>query len=162
MISKHSLWLKRLVADRGGASAIELAVVLPVLLLLLFGTIDLSRMVAGRLDLEQAAQRTTDLALAVRPKSADGTYLQNEGMSAAGVPSSNVTVDVFLECDGTKQSDFNAICSTGQARARFVSVVIVKDVQPIFDWASLSEFLGLNLMPSSGLQVTGDSVVRFQ
>jgi Flp pilus assembly protein TadG len=152
---------RSIMADSSGVGLIELAFILPILLLLILGTIDLSRFVAARLDLEQAAQRTTDYALALRPTNANGTYLKNEAVAASGVPAANVTVDIFLECDGVRQSSFNNTCASGETRARYVSVSIVEQVQPIFDWASLSNFLGFSGF-SSEITVTGDSLVRFQ
>ena len=111
--------------------------------------------------MEQAAQRVTDFALAKRPDSADGTYLVNEAVSAANVPASNVTVDIYLECNGVRQTDFTVQCAAGEPQARFASVTIDKAVNTIFDWGALSEMVGSNILPSV-VTVQGDSVVRFQ
>lgn len=145
-------------SDTAGVAITELALVLPLLLLLLLGMIDVSRMVAARLTLEQAAQRTTDLALA-RPPSSSDTYLRDEAMAVAGVPAENVEVDLILECDGTRQADYTESCPEGTFMGRYVRVSIVKQADPIFDWTSLSQILGLQLSP---IVVTGDSLVRLQ
>lgn len=152
--------LRSILANDEGVALIELALILPILLLLIMGTIDLSRLVAAGLDLEQAAQRTTDFALAKRPRNSDGTYLKNEAVAASGVAPADVTVDIFLECNGVRQSTFSAICPSGQSRARFVSVAIVSEVEPTFDWAGFSSFLGFQL-PAT-VTIRGDSIVRFQ
>lgn len=149
-----------IVTDDDGLALLEMALILPVLLLLIMGTIDLSRIVAAGLDLEQAAQRTTDFALSKRPQSADGTYLKKEAVAASGVAASNVTVDIFLECNGVRQSSFSAICPAGQQRARYVSVTILDQIEPGFDWAGFSSFLGFQLSPT--VAIRGDSIVRFQ
>jgi Flp pilus assembly protein TadG len=151
----------RLLRDNAGTGVMELALALPVLLLLLLGTIDTSRMIADKLDMEQAAQRTTDYALAKRPDSSNGTYLQNEAASAAGVPTSDVTVDIWLECDGVRQTDFSTACAAGQQQARYASVTIDKPVATLFNWSSLASFFGSKVLPAS-VTVQGDSVVRFQ
>lgn len=151
----------QLASDRSGVAAIELALVLPVLLLLLLGTIDIARIVAAKLDLEQAAQRTTDLSLALRPRSSDGAYLRDEAVDATGVAAENVTVDIFLECGGARQASFSAECTAGQPRARFVSIAIRREVHPLFDWAALGAALGYQVLPPS-ITVSGDSLVRFQ
>lgn len=160
-MSKTSNPIRGLFADNGGASLIELALVAPVLVVLFAGMVDISRVVAARLDLEQAAQRTTDLALAKRPTSDDGTYLKNEAASAAGVPATDATVEIFLECNGAKQAAFSGDCPAGQTRARFASVSIDRTVPMMFDWGAMSRMAGSNILPSS-ITVTGDSVVRFQ
>ena len=81
--------------------------------------------------------------------------------SAAGVPASDVTVDIFLECDGTRMTSFNDTCSAGQDRARFVNVQIDRDVDAVFNWSALSSMFGTSML-SSNITVRGDSLVRFQ
>jgi hypothetical protein len=145
-------------SDTEGVAIVELALVLPILLLLLLGTIDVSQMFASRLALEQAAQRTTDLALA-RPPSSSDTYLRDEAMAVADVPAENVVIELILECDGTRQADYTKTCPEGQFMGRYASVSIVKQADPIFEWASLSQVLGFQLSPTV---VSGDSLVRLQ
>lgn len=145
-------------SDTAGVAVTELALVLPVLLLLLLGMIDVSRMFAARLTLEQAAQRTTDLALA-RPPSSSDTYLRDEAMAVADVPAENVTIELILECNGVPQADYSGSCPQGSFAGRYASVSIVKQAEPIFDWTSLSQVLGLQLFPT---EVLGDSLVRLQ
>ena len=153
--------LPSLMRDCAGTGVMELGLAMPMLLMLLLGTVDASRMIAAKIDMEQAAQRTTDYALARRPDSSNGTYLQTEAASAAGVPTSDVTVDIYLECDGVRQTDFSIACTAGQSQARYASVTIDKTVDTVFDWSSLSSVVGSNLLPSA-VTVQGDSVVRFQ
>ena len=150
-----------LARDSAGTSVMELGLTMPILLMLLLGTIDASRMITTKIDMEQAAQRTTDYALAKRPDSGDGTYLQTEAASAANVSASDVTVDIYLECDGVRQADFSTACTAGQQQARYASVAIDKPVDTIFDWGALSGVIGSRLLPST-VTVQGDRVVRFQ
>lgn len=157
----HNSLLQRLRGDKRGTGAIELSLILPVLMVLVVGMVDISRMVAARIDAEQAAQRATDFALAIRPNGNNGSYIQTEAAAAAGVPSSDVTVDIFLECNGTRHGSFTGTCTAGQDRARFVSVSIDRDVDYLFDWGALASLFGTQVL-GSGATVTGDSLVRFQ
>lgn len=150
---------RSLLANQAGLAAVELAAVLPILMLLLLGMLDVSRIIALRLDMEQAAQRTTDLSLAVRPRSDDGTYLREEAMSVAGVPAAGVTVDLFLECNGARHTTYTGSCGPGQTPARFVSVAVTKPFEPLFDWAELAKIFGSQVIPDD-ISVTGDSIVR--
>lgn len=147
--------------DRDGASVIELALALPFLMLLLVGMIDISHLVSNRIDVEQAAQRVTDYALAVRPPNANTTYLKTEASRVTDPNTDKVAVNIFLECDGVRQSSFNTICATGQDSARFVSVNIDRQVDFLFNWSSLTKLFGSQVM-GSGITVRGDSIVRFQ
>jgi len=152
---------RRLIKDRKGLGTIELALVLPGLLLMLLGMTDMSRFISARIDVEQAAQRTTDYALAKRPSSDNATYLRNEAASAAGVSTNNVTAQIFLECDGVRQSNLNDTCPSGHTPERFVSISINRQVQTLFDWQALASVFGANVM-ASNITVTGNSLVRFQ
>ncbi len=145
--------------DSRGVATIELAFVVPILLLLMLGTIDFSQIFAARLDLEQAAQRTTDYALSVPPPSQSGTNLRAEAMAAAGVPAQNVTVELYLECNGVRQANFFAPCPS-QIKARYVRVLIIDQVETVFDWGALSAIFGARIFPVMN-QVSGDSIVRY-
>lgn len=153
--------IRRLFQNREGFGALELGLALPFLLLTALGMMDASRMIATKIDYEQAAQRATDLALAKRPNSTNGSYLKTEAASAAGLTTSKVSVDIFLECSGTRQSNFNSSCTGGATPARFVSVSIANNVDTNFDWSSLNGLIGFTAFPRS-IKVTGDSLVRFQ
>lgn len=151
----------KLARDERGVSAVELGLSLPILMMLTVGAVDMSNLISARLDLEQAAQRTTDLALASHPRSSNGAYLVAEAAAASGQPAANVTVDIFLECDGERQSNFGGTCDDGELRARFASVSIRRDYQPMFDYRALAGLFGRRMIDSS-IRITGDSVVRFQ
>lgn len=150
-------FIRRLIADVQGVGVMELALITPVLMLLFLGMVDLSMMATAKIDLEQAAQRTTDFALAKRPTRNDGSYLATEAASAAGVPKEQVTVELFLECNGIRQASFDTPCPTGQVQARFASVEIRRNVERLFDWGAFS-----NATLASPVSIAGDSVVRFQ
>jgi hypothetical protein len=151
----------KLIRDKAGTGAMELSLALPILMLLLVGMVDVSRLVAARIDAEQAAQRTTDYALAIRPSDDKSAYIKAEAVKASGLDAQDVSVDVFLECNGERMNSFKSSCPAGQDRARFVNVAIDRKVEFLFDWSSFSALFGTNVMGSS-ITVRGDSTVRFQ
>jgi Flp pilus assembly protein TadG len=141
-----------------GVSAVELAMILPFLLMLVLGTADVAIGYAAKLSLEQAAQRTTDLALARRPNDGNTSYLVQEAAAASGQPVGNITVEAFLECGGARQTSFTATCTTGLP-ARVVSVRIVQTRRLLFDYGKLTAAFGRRLMPNE-VTLSGDSMVR--
>lgn len=161
VLRKLTARLRPIKQDCEGFGAMELALSMPFLMLLSLGMIDASTLIAAKIDYEQAAQRTTDYALAKRPQSSSGTYLVTIAKSAAGVDASNVTVKIALECDGTVQTNFNATCASGEIPARFVGVRIQKAIPTKFDWAAMANLLGVKGF-SSTVTIVGDSRVRFQ
>lgn len=164
MSMKISRLARRLARDERGLGMVEMALTAPLLLLLSLGMIDISNLVAANIDLEQAAQRTTDYALAERPKNSNTTYLRDEAIKASGLEAKNVTVTLFLECDGLAQ-DFNSACLPGESQARFASVAITRLVPTMVNWRAFQSYFSSGQTEGetvSAVNVTGDSVVRFQ
>ena len=156
-------FFQRLIRDQNGVGFVELALVAPLLALLFLGMIDLSKIVTTRVDLEQAAQRTTDFALAKRPPNGNTAYLVTEAKNASGVTNTpDVSVKLTLECDGTVQANFTDSCSSGQVTARFAEVAIKRQVSTGFNWRAIAAMFGGGSGTYRPVTVTGDSVVRLQ
>lgn len=154
-------FFSRLLRDCSGFGAMELGIASPFLFLLSLGMIDASMLVGKKIEFEQAAQRTTDYALAVRPNSSDGARYRTEAAAAAGVQEADVTVEIYRTCDGTRAAQFDGACTVGQTTARYVSIAITKPIATHFDWSGLGRALGIQAFAQT-VSVKGDSLVRFQ
>ena len=146
----------RLSAHRHGTSTIELALLSPILAVVLAGSVDCARLVSAKLSLQQAAERTAELATSGNVASAAFTSLQSEAATAANVPSSSVTVSYWLECDFTKQSAFDGTCTAGQQVGRYASIAIASSYTPTFAW--LLHAIG----QSGSIPITANASVRVQ
>lgn len=130
--------VKSLARDERGASIIELAMVAPVFAGLLMAMVDISRAYSAKLQLEQAAYRAIEKVQ--QYQSTDSTYdtLKTEAVSAAqaagftNVSDSDVTIDYWLECNGTRQADYSTSCTGGQSYARWVTIDITGSFVPMF------------------------------
>jgi Flp pilus assembly protein TadG len=72
---------------------LEFGLFFPFLALMLLGTIDLARGLAVKFGLDQATQRTIELATLGNRPLADYSFLRAEAATAAGVPVAQVTLD---------------------------------------------------------------------
>jgi len=142
--------------DVRGASTVELALVSPFLMIVLAGSVDCARLVSTKLHLQQAAERTAEMATAGSVASAAFTSLQAEAAAAANVPAAQVTISYWLECDGTRQSLFSGTCTSGQQVGRFASISIASSYQPSFAW--LLKSVGTN----GSIALNGTASVRVQ
>jgi len=132
--------LANLLGDERGSSLIELALVLPVLGSLVVGMVDIARGYSARLQLEQAAQRSIELAMNGQKETSLFDTLVAESMEAANVPQSAVQVRYWLECDGVSQNtsvasmaaDYEKKCADNVPYSRYVSVRIEKTYAPMF------------------------------
>lgn len=150
---------RRLAADERGVSLIELAVFLPVLVFLVMGVTDLAQGLAARLGLEQAAYRALEEAAAGTVQT-DYSYLKTEAETAAGA-GSTASVDQWLECNGTRQTDFSGSCPNGQMTARYVKVSVSQDFKPTFSYTTTAwHFFHTNA--NGAITLTGSAAVRVQ
>jgi len=125
-------FLRRIARDERGTSLIELSFIIPVLILLGVGASDLALCYAQGLKLQQAAARTMELAIASGTNNISSSALQTEASTASGVSTSNITVDMWLECDGVRQTSFSGSCA-GTSPSRFASVTITDTYNWMFE-----------------------------
>lgn len=147
----------RLAKDDRGASIIELALVAPILASLLIGMVDMSRAYSYKLKLEQAAQRAIEKVQAYQTTTSTYGTLQAEAAAAAGVPTANVTIDYWLECDGVRAANYNSVCSGTATYARWVTVSVQGTFTPMFK----SKFYP-RANPDGTFTITGKTGMRTQ
>ena len=126
---------RSLAGDERGASIIEMALVLPFFATMVIGVTDVSRAYSTKLQLEQAAYRAIEKVQQYQADSDTYTTLASEASTAAtaaGFTGATATVDYWLECNGTRQADYDTTCSSGQTYGRWVTVDISYNFTPLF------------------------------
>lgn len=128
----------RLWRDRRGTSLIEMSLILPLLILLACGAIDLGLAFIGQIRIQQAAARTMEMTLAYKSPTValSTTVIHDEGARAYGIPTADtagqVTADMWLECSGVRQGSYTGSCTTGTP-ARYASVTITDTYSWLFE-----------------------------
>lgn len=149
---------RSLARDERGASIIELAVIAPLFASFVIGMVDISRAYSAKLQLEQAAQRSIEKVQQYQTTSNTFSTLQTEATNAAtaaGFTSPTVTIDYWLECNGTRQTNYDSSCSAGQAYGRWVTVDISAKYTPMFSsrhWPSANADGTFTLHGKAGLR----------
>ena len=148
-------FLRNLRGDERGAAIIELAMAAPILAVMVIGMSDLSRGYSAKLQLEQAAQRSVEKIMQGAKNTTVYNSLKTEAATAAGVAESAVTVDYWLECNGTRSATYETNCPDGQAFARYLSVEITKNYTPMFKikWAGSKANGSFDLKGKAGIRV---------
>lgn len=124
--------LRRLRRDTRGASMIEFGMLAPFLGLLVAGMIDLGQGLSERYTLQQAVNVGLEMLHSAAPEAdadesqVDYSFVRDEAAAAADVDVDQVTMDQWLECDGTRQDDFNGTCEDDEAVARYIELSIEK------------------------------------
>lgn len=158
--------LINLFRNERGATIVEMGLAAPFLATLVIGMVDISRGYSEKLQLEQVAQRAIEKAMQGM-QGDDSTdifqTLQAEAAAAAGVPTSNVEVRYWLECNGVSQNtsaatmaaDYEKVCGTGAIYARYLDIRIQKTYTPMFStrWAGADADGTYTLVGQAGLRV---------
>ena len=138
MLPIHRI-LRHLRRDERGTSLLEFAFTVPIFAVMAVGVADLGRGFLQRYTLQQAVNRTLEMANlglveidGVAPS--DYTFLKAEAATAASVPLANVALDQWLECNGTRKT-FNGKCAAGEQTARYVTLTINSSFTPSFGTA---------------------------
>jgi Flp pilus assembly protein TadG len=121
--------------DERGASIVELALIMPFFATMLIGVVDITRAYSAKLKLEQAAYRAIEKVQQYRDTSSTFSTIQTEATTAAtaaGFTNPSVTIDYWLECNGSRQTDYNTTCSGGQVENRWIQVDISGSYAPLF------------------------------
>jgi len=142
--------VSRLAQDRRGATAVEFALVLPLLALIVAGLIDVSRLVLAKLQVQAAAQAGAD-------------YAQRRGWDLAGISAAVGAATPLAAAaapapqpstacvvSGALASTTAALCANGRRPARFATVSAQASFRALAPWPGF-------VMPSL---VTGQAVVR--
>jgi Flp pilus assembly protein TadG len=107
-----------------------MAIAAPVLMIFLAGVTDMGRGYSERYRLQQAVNRT--LEMAQTGKDADYEFLKAEAVAAAGVPEANVVQEQWVECAGSPaKKAWSDDCAGGES-ARYVKLTITGSYTPLF------------------------------
>lgn len=129
---------KKLKISTKGASLVELALILPFLLLLIVGSLDMGSMFVRKMELANAAKAGVQYALVRKPIQGDLTNIRSAVTASLGTTvTDTTTVDVVLYCMcfATKQS-CTENCDDEDISA-FVNITVAEDyTTPFFnyDW----------------------------
>ncbi|WP_313808908.1 TadE/TadG family type IV pilus assembly protein [Sphingobium sp.] len=148
--------MKRLFADPAGNSTVELAIIMPVLVLLTCLAGDVAMAFKAKIALQRAAERAAQMATAGGYNSTAYQNLAADAASAAGVSTNNVTVTPTLICDSTAQTTPD-YCTSTQQQKRYVAITISGTYTPMF-----AKLAPNSNWSSQGIAITGSASVRLQ
>jgi hypothetical protein len=110
--------------DANGASAVELAIIAPMLLILLLGLFEFGMAVNEKSKVVSAARAGAQLALT---GTTDTATITNAVTAATGLTAADLTVNIstFCECQDGTSVQCDGICPVGAVRT-FISVDVSK------------------------------------
>ena len=124
--------MNSLARDERGATMIETAIVVPVLLLMAIGAFESGNMISRQVELQNAAAEAAQIAIAQPPTDAitRGTLEDIIEMST-GLADENVTVAEAYRC-GTDAAYVDSATSCTDAYASFIEINLTDSYTPVF------------------------------
>jgi Flp pilus assembly pilin Flp len=142
--------------DRRGTATIELALLAPLLATFIIGVVDLTNAFSRKLAMEQAAQRGIEKIMQTTTDTTVDETIVGEAADGAGVDESQVVLDYWLECDGTRKANYDTdTCTGAENEARYITLTITDSYDPMF----AVHFAGINadgtyhLKAESGIRI---------
>ncbi len=154
--------IRKLVSDQRGTSLLEFAFAAPIFALMLVGIGDLARGFSERFALQQAANRTLEMAhLGTRQDNYEFLWAEAaEAAKDAGKEGATVTLDSWLDCvrdDGTKtKKAWGETCLDTEETARYVTLTLSSTFTPAFGTA------GYLNVTSGNVPISASASVRVQ
>jgi len=136
MIRHFRNWLDH----KRGTATIELALVAPLLGTLVVGAVDFSNAFGRKLNLEQATQRAIEKVMQTTDTLPVEDVIKAEAATAAGIPTSNVTVTYQLECNEVAKPSYDDECTATERESRYIRVTATDKYTPFFKM----KFAGIN------------------
>jgi Flp pilus assembly protein TadG len=127
--------ISRFLSDRGGAAAVEFGMVAPMLVVLLFGTIDLGALTYQSMGVAAAAHAGADYAM---HSGWNSSAIQTAVTSATPMTvTANPAPTLTLGCitGGVLVAANNTTCPSGQPAGNYVTVSAQAVFTPIIDWS---------------------------
>lgn len=144
-----------LAANRRGAAAVELAIALPVLVILGLGVADAALGYERVFVLNQAAHQGVEefTAAGDNYSTMSVSAVQSEIATSAGVPATQVIITQWLECNYVVQSPTVASCPAATITARYVKVVVNDTYSPPFSFS-------VSGSTKAQISISGSAMVR--
>ena len=161
--------IRRLCVDQQGVAVLELALTAPILALIVVGVADLSNAYSRKLALEQAAQRSIEKIMQTTATTTPEATVKAEAVAQAGGGLTADDVQIVykffcMDASGTfeTKTDYDAdTCGSGKSEARYLSVVVTDEYQPMFP----IHFRGINaqgkypIRAEAGMRIAGKDTV---
>jgi Flp pilus assembly protein TadG len=127
--------LQRLAVDRGGNIALEFALALPILTLLLLGLLDLGRFSMQKSAMLQGAQEGANYGVQYPT---DTSGITSTAQTATGLTGVAASPSVFCECTAGTTVTCGTTCTGSGVQKKYVSVTTTKTFTSVLSVTSMN------------------------
>lgn len=156
----------RLREDRGflrstsGAMAVEIALTMPILLMMIVAVVDVGMAIHRKMTMEQAAKVGTQYALIRKPVQGDVSNIRTATQRAlpdswfeeGSAQPATVTPSLACECSTSGTVSCTITCPAGEQKITRLIVSITKVHKPLFNYPLMADTINLTATASVRLQ----------
>jgi len=143
-----------------GVMAVEIALTMPILLLMIVAVVDVAMAVQSKMTMEQAAKVGTQYGMLRKPvqgdvtniKTATTNTLPSSWFEAGSSQPATVTPTLSCECPSLGAVTCTTACPAGEQRSTLLTIVVTKVHKPLFNYPLMADTINLRASASVRLQ----------
>lgn len=126
---------KKYLRNESGASAVEFALISPILIFMLIGTVDFGFFITERMQLQNTAHAAADYVAQVQDDA--NVQIVAEESYGAGFEDITLTSEFLCECSDGVEAACPVSCGDDDYQRRFISIAASGTFEPIFPYPGL-------------------------
>ncbi|MXO50482.1 hypothetical protein GRI42_04085 [Erythrobacter gaetbuli] len=133
--------LSKALRDRGGNATIEIALVMPLVLMFALGGIDFAMGYRHKIEMQQTAQLGAEYVMGTMEDLPTAIEVRQAISDASGMPVGSITIDTWIECDGVKPTIAAPICVNPTAvQTDFMTITVRDTYTPMLNIDGIADF----------------------
>lgn len=133
--------LSKTLRDRAGNATIEIALVMPLVLMFALGGIDFAMGYRHKIEMQQTAQLGAEYVMGTMENVPTAIEVRQAISEASGMPVGSITVDTWIECDGVKPTIAAPICVNPTAdQTDFMTITVRDTYTPMLNIDGIADF----------------------
>lgn len=133
--------LSKTLRDRAGNATIEIALVMPLVLMFALGGIDFAMGYRHKIEMQQTAQLGAEYVMGTMENVPTAIEVRQAISDASGMPVGSITVDTWIECDGVKPTISAVICVNPTAvQTDFMTITVRDTYTPMLNIDGIADF----------------------
>lgn len=134
--------LRRFLANVAGNATVELAMVMPIVLMMALGGIDFALAYTHKVRVQQYAQLGAEYVMGSMEDVPSGIFVAQTISDATSLPLGSINVTEWIECDGTEQPIGVPLCVNPSAvETKYMQIDVEEDYTPILNIEGVADFM---------------------
>lgn len=133
--------IAKTIRSSAGNATIEIALVMPIVLMMALGGIDFAMGYRHKIEMQQTAHLGAEYVMGTMENVPTAVQVRQAISDATGMPVGSISVDKWIECDGTKQVIGAPACINPSAvQTDFMRITVRETYTPMLNIDGIADF----------------------